>query len=258
MNSDKNTYIFLCSNSTEDDCFNKMLFGGGISYRSKVKHVQIGDNLILYNYDSKTFYGFFEAISESAMNIDTEAWSGQYPWQVKVKWLKKYNPITKIDFELITKFPKFPPQSLNKEQTVTLENIFSSEERLPAEEPNFRNDFPANKLTIDGHFVRSLGEVAIDNWLFTQEIAHGYERKLPIKEVMYCDFFIPISNSKDYLYVEYWGREDDKYLKRKQEKQQLYEKYKFKLIELTPRDIDILDDILPDKLRNFLPNKKFY
>ena len=47
----------------------------------------------------------------------------------------------------------------------------------------------------------SKAEMLIDNWLYMAEIVHAYERKLPIEEDVYCDFYIP----KGKVYIEYWG-----------------------------------------------------
>ncbi len=88
----------------------------------------------------------------------------------------------------------------------------------------------------------------IDNWLYMSEIVHAYERKLPIEEDVYCDFYLPVGK----VYIEYWGLEDDeKYLERKNEKLEIYKKYGFNLIELEDLDIQNLDDILPKKLLKF-------
>jgi len=82
----------------------------------------------------------------------------------------------------------------------------------------------------------------IDNWLYMAEIVHAYERKLPIEEEVYCDFYIPTGK----VYIEYWGYENDqKYLARKKQKIELYKKYGFNLIELEDKDVQNLDDILP-------------
>tara|TARA_R110000787_G_scaffold55239_2_gene127641 strand:- start:5078 stop:5230 length:153 start_codon:yes stop_codon:yes gene_type:complete len=35
----------------------------------------------------------------------------------------------------------------------------------------------------------------IDNWLYMAETVHAYERKLPIEEDVYCDFYIPTRRS---------------------------------------------------------------
>jgi hypothetical protein len=112
----------------------------------------------------------------------------------------------------------------------------------------FRQKFPATFRTKDGHMVRSRAELIIDNALYDYKLAHAYERKLPIEEDLYSDFFIPTEN----VYIEFWGMEDDpKYAERKKTKIAIYAKYDFKLIELTDQDIANLDDHLPKKLLKF-------
>jgi len=107
---------------------------------------------------------------------------------------------------------------------------------------NFREKFPAKHRATDGHMVRSKAEMLIDNWLYMAEIVHAYERKLPIEEEVYCDFYIPTGK----VYIEFWGLENDpKYAKRKEIKKEIYKKYDFKLIELTDKEVFSLDDVLP-------------
>jgi len=113
---------------------------------------------------------------------------------------------------------------------------------------DFRTKFEAKHRATDGHFVRSKAEMLIDNWLYMAEIVHAYERKLPIEEDIYCDFYIPTGK----VYIEFWGLENDpKYAERKRIKKTIYEKYNFKLIELTDEDVFNLDDVLPKMLLKF-------
>ena len=113
---------------------------------------------------------------------------------------------------------------------------------------NFREAFIAKHRATDGHMVRSKAEMLIDNWLYMAEIVHAYERKLPIEEEVYCDFYIPTGK----IYIEFWGLENDpKYAKRKETKKAIYKKYNFKLIELTDNEVFNLDDILPRELLKF-------
>ena len=96
--------------------------------------------------------------------------------------------------------------------------------------------------------VRSKAEMLIDNWLYMAEIVHAYERKLPIEEDVYCDFYIPTGK----VYIEYWGYENDsKYLARKKKKIELYNKYGFNLIELQDKEVQNLDDVLPRLLLKY-------
>ncbi|MBK8454532.1 MAG: hypothetical protein WAQ53_02370 [Thiofilum sp.] len=116
------------------------------------------------------------------------------------------------------------------------------------ESVEFREKFEAKHRSADGHMVRSKAEMLIDNWLYMAEIVHAYERKLPIEEDVYCDFYIPTGK----VYIEYWGYENDpKYLARKQKKIDLYNKYGFNLIELQDKDVQNLDDVLPRLLLKF-------
>ena len=112
----------------------------------------------------------------------------------------------------------------------------------------FKEKFEAKHRATDGHYVRSKAQTMIDNWLYIAEIVHAYERKLPIEENVYCDFYIPTGK----VYIEYWGYDNDpKYLARKEKKLAVYEKYGFKLIELDDTDVQNLDDILPRLLLKF-------
>jgi len=118
----------------------------------------------------------------------------------------------------------------------------------PSDYEDFRKKYPANYRCMDGHYVRSRAEAMVDNWLYTNGIAHAYERKLPIEEDVYSDFYIKSGN----VYIEFWGMEsDEKYAKRKAIKQQIYSANEFNLIELNDDDLNHIDDILPRKLLAF-------
>lgn len=116
----------------------------------------------------------------------------------------------------------------------------------PAEQPiatvqDGRLRFPAKYRAADGHYVRSRAELSIDNWLYMQGIVHAYERKLPIEEDAYCDFYLPEKK----VFIEYWGMEKDpKYAARKEEKQKLYAKHGLNLVELSDPELENLDDNL--------------
>jgi hypothetical protein len=117
-----------------------------------------------------------------------------------------------------------------------------------SEEVGFREKFPAKLRAADGHMVRSRGELLIDNYLYYKQIIHAYERKAPIDEDLYCDFYLPTGN----VYIEYWGLEEDaSYAKRKAKKLALYSANNLNLIELKDADIENIDDLFPPKLRKF-------
>ncbi|MFV0449977.1 MAG: glycerol kinase [Vibrio sp.] len=113
---------------------------------------------------------------------------------------------------------------------------------------NFRQKFEAKHRTLDGHYVRSTGELLIDNWLYLAGVMHAYQRPLPIEEVIISDFYLP--NGK--VYIQYWATDNGEISQREQNKtRQLYAEHEFNLIEISPQEIHQLDDILPERLRQF-------
>jgi len=118
----------------------------------------------------------------------------------------------------------------------------------PSSDDDFRKKYEAKYRTRDGHYVRSRAEAMIDDWLYISGLVHAYERKLPIEEDVYSDFYLPDGK----VYIEFWGMENEPaYLRRKGIKQLIYKKYDYNLIELTDSDIMNLDDVLPKVLLRF-------
>ena len=146
----------------------------------------------------------------------------------------------------------------NKSLLRSINNKDSGESEIQTQQASntvtddFRNKFPANLRTKDGHQVRSRAEVIIDNALYDYGLAHAYERKLPIEEDVYSDFYIPSKNGGKSVYIEFWGLENDpKYSERKKVKKEIYHKYDLNLIEIADKHIENLDDHLPRMLLKY-------
>jgi hypothetical protein len=230
-------YIFLCSDATEEECLERPLFGGTEKYVKRVTGLKKGHKLFLYNYSTKTLHGIFEAESEVQSNIVSKAWGGEYPLQVKVKRIGSYKPISRdeipkglLGFDMTGK----PTSRLSAEKVGALEAIFKSKKRVRV------YDNINRYLTEDGHKVKSKPEQQIDNWLYKNGIAHGYET--PIPGAKRCDFEIPSSKGK--IYIEYWGLNDAQYLANKKTKLKLYKKNKLQLINVYLKDLKKLDVVL--------------
>jgi hypothetical protein len=142
-------------------------------------------------------------------------------------------------------------ESIKEFLATSMENRASSvsnEEETPKKAESFRSKFLPELRAVDGHFVRSRAEVIIDNYLYMNKILHAYERRLPVEEEAYCDWYLPNGE----VYVEYWGMEDDpQYRERKQQKLRIYRSHNLQLIELNDSDMMSLDDALPGKLLKF-------
>lgn len=141
----------------------------------------------------------------------------------------------------------------NHELDTVVHDTNKNQEIIKTPNNSFREKFEAKLRTLDWHYVRSKAEVIIDNLLYQYRIVHAYERKLPVEEDVYSDFYIPSWDGvPQSVYIEYWGLEnDEKYLARKKQKQEIYKKNELALIELSEEDIQNLDDILPRKLLQF-------
>ena len=155
-------------------------------------------------------------------------------------------------------FVRWPESVINNQTLITSINEAKGDNTNIKQEPvegigqnqqqdDFRDKYKPENRAKDGHNVRSKSELIIDNWLYDSKIVHAYERKLPIEETLYCDFYIPTGK----VYIEYWGLDDDKYKNRKNKKLEIYKKYNLNLIELFEKDISNLDDTLSAKLLEF-------
>lgn len=122
---------------------------------------------------------------------------------------------------------------------------------VPITEPQAddpRRYWPTPYRALDGHYVRSRAEWMIDAWLYHHHIVHTYERKLPIAEVAYPDFYLPQGN----VYIEFWGKEEDAaYARRMNRKREIYQRNNVKLISLTDADLYNLDDRMPQLLLKY-------
>jgi len=105
-------------------------------------------------------------------------------------------------------------------------------------------------ITTDGVAVQSRGEKKIANWLSAHQIAYLYDERYRIAgdTVIRPDFYLPEFD----LYIEYWGMDTPEYLENKRYKQFLYQRAAKKLISLSYRDFDSLEQLLEEKLSRYI------
>lgn len=113
---------------------------------------------------------------------------------------------------------------------------------------SFRQKFEAKHRTLDGHYVRSKGELIIDNWLYMNGVVHAYDRQLPIEQDVLSDFYLPTGK----VYLQFWGDDSGTTPVKQQDKiRAIYQAHNFSLIEVVPEEIDKLDEVLPAKLKRY-------
>lgn len=115
-------YLFLCSNLTQRECFQRRLFGLSIKQLETVQKIKKGDALFLYNINSKTLIGSFTAASDGGMNIEPEAWINTtptgYPAQVRVEWFELHE--IRNAFRMFSFLTEFELCQLSQEKTQIL------------------------------------------------------------------------------------------------------------------------------------------
>lgn len=95
------------------------------------------------------------------------------------------------------------------------------------------------RRTLDGHYVKSDPEIVIDDILYENRIVHCYEKKVPIdsdEQAIKCDWFIPVTDSRHGIYIEYWGMNTKEYLQNKERKRAAYKEHDVPLIEIEKDD----------------------
>lgn len=106
--------------------------------------------------------------------------------------------------------------------------------------------------TRDGHYVRSRGEVLIDNFLYSTRVPHAYELELHLAEnkVMTPDFCC--LTAKGNVYIEFWGLEGQPdYDSCTEYKKKLYDEFELDRIDVYPDNLDDLDAFLSKKLAQY-------
>jgi len=106
--------------------------------------------------------------------------------------------------------------------------------------------------TVDEVAVQSKGERRIGDWLAAKGIAYRYDERMMMAggERVRPDFYLPEFD----LYIEYWGMDTPEYVANMKHKQILYQRERKRLISLSFRDFDRLEQLLEEKLSRYVPS----
>lgn len=137
----------------------------------------------------------------------------------------------------------------NKTKDITYEQIMT-------DDADYRKIYPANIRCKDGHYVRSKSEKIIDDFLYDNNILHAYEKQLFIEEAYEVQYIPDFYLKHEDTYIEFWGMDEENYLKKKEEKLKFYNTYGVKVINLEEKDIEHLEDILPKRIAKIKNNKE--
>lgn len=85
MNGFERCFIMLCNNTTEQECIGRKLFGDRQWRLEYLREIQPGDIGFLLNITKNELIGRFKAQSKAELDIEPDAWQGQFRAQVRVE-----------------------------------------------------------------------------------------------------------------------------------------------------------------------------
>jgi len=77
--------VLSCTDSSEEECFKRLLFATNRAHAPGFMKIKKGFLLFLLNLNSDRLYGVFRATFDSRLMIEPEAWGGKYPYQVRAE-----------------------------------------------------------------------------------------------------------------------------------------------------------------------------
>jgi len=94
---------------------------------------------------------------------------------------------------------------------------------------------------VDGHCLQTALETRVCNWLYLAQLAHAYQRALPVEELVYASFYVPEGS----VYIDCWEAEiPARELSGKLHKRELYRELDLRHIEISASDVERLDEVL--------------
>ena len=120
-------------------------------------------------------------------------------------------------------------------QAAVGEDLFAASDTVPDE-------------GLDGHQLRSTLELHVCNWLYLAQLAHAYNRALPVEEALFADFYLPGAR----IYIECWEEpEPAERLVSKLKKQDVFEQQGLAVIDIKAGQLEQLDEVLGRALLKF-------
>lgn len=108
-------------------------------------------------------------------------------------------------------------------------------------------------VTIQGEYVKSASEAVIANFLYKNGIIYSYEKiyseLMEDRKVYKPDFTIDVAGEE--IYIEYFGIDEEKYNKNKEQKIKFHKEHNNKFIDLDMTPIEKIEEELNKKLREY-------
>lgn len=204
--------------------------------------------VIDYNDKEEIFFNYFSMIFKdknklkdiiNTFNINRTGMS----WVFSKWFLQNYEKYDTFE-KLITEYKKFKIEEA-RNTSIGLKGFIDSwiEKKINNEDI----------ITIQGEYVKSASEAIIANFLYKMGIIYSYEKiyteLMDDKKIYKPDFTIDIGGEE--IYIEYFGLDDEKYNKNKEQKIKFHKEHNNKFIELDKVPLENIENELDKKLKEF-------
>ncbi|MFV8817327.1 hypothetical protein [Haliea sp. E17] len=100
---------------------------------------------------------------------------------------------------------------------------------------------PAQCEGVDGHILKTPLQMLVCNWLYLAQLAHACHRALPVEELIYADFYLPVGN----VYIDCWEQASGPAeMRQRLRKRDIYSSMNLRSLEVDEDDVDRLDEVL--------------
>jgi hypothetical protein len=94
MTEPERCFIMLCTHHTERECLGRNLFGDREQRLQYLEAIRPGDMGFLLNTSKNELIGIFKSQSEAQLDIQEDAWNGEFRAQVQVEQLGELKRIS--------------------------------------------------------------------------------------------------------------------------------------------------------------------
>lgn len=205
-------------------------------------------SVIDYNDREEIFFNYFcEVFKDKSKLKDIlntfEVSKVNMSWVFSKWFLQNYEKFNTFE-ELIEEYKSYKIEEA-KNSSVGLKSFINNwvEKRINSEDV----------ITIQGEYVKSASEAVIANFLYKNGIIYSYEKiyseLMEDRKVYKPDFTIDVAGEE--IYIEYFGIDEEKYNKNKEQKIKFHKEHNNKFIDLDMTPIEKIEEELNKKLREY-------
>ena len=205
-------------------------------------------SVIDYNDREEMFFNYFCEVFKDKNKLKDilntfEVSKVNMSWVFSKWFLQNYEKFNTFE-ELIEEYKRYKIEEA-KNSSIGIKGFINNwiEKRINSEDV----------VTIQGEYVKSASEAVIANYLYKNGIIYSYEKiyseLMEDRKVYKPDFTIDVAGEE--IYIEYFGIDEEKYNKNKEQKIKFHKEHNNKFIDLDMTPIEKIEEELNKKLQEY-------